>query len=484
MNAPLTFLLGAGASLPFGIPVMTGFYNEFREHVRDRHPHCFSLLETFENTSRHDRPDLETLLTDLGHVTGLELGFQALNSDSSAVGTEIERARELRGYLDAFIVDTCERYEREKAVTELSPLLALSEIAPIWFFSTNFDRIVEHCCEHKGIAWSDGFTVGDNHPVADWTGVFDTPVRLVKLHGSVNWYEDDPGKGLHRLDRGYALPAHDFRLVRGGQELKPLMIIPTLEKEALGTPYVQLSLVFTDVLSDARLLVIAGNSLRDKHIRAYVESRIDNLLVLLISPSADRSRGILGRPDRTFALSTGFSEFLILAASDFKELAQHAVSGISIDELKIRLEEFVANAGAQVKTADLRKTDPDLFGVFEELRIGNVTTRIHSLRRLSEFSHPAVVGRVIDALENDDDAPVRAAAVEVLVGISGLEAVPILKDRLAQEQSSDVLIETVLALHSLGTEGDAVLKVRIGREFSPEVRTIIHDVVPPTDVGT
>ncbi len=476
MTPPLAFLLGAGASLPYGIPIMTGFYNDFREHVRDRHPHCFSLLERFENAGCHDRPDLETLLTDLGHVTGLELGYQALNSDPSSVEREIKQARELRGYLDAFIVDTCERHDKEKAATEFRSLLNLTKTAPLWVFSTNYDRIVEYCCERHGIECSDGFAVGDNHPVADWNGVFNTPVRLVKLHGSVNWYEDDPGKAFHRLDRGYPLPAHDFRLVRGDQTLKPLMIIPTLEKDALGTPYVQLGLKFTDVLSEARLLVIAGNSLRDRHIRACVESRIQNLVVLLIGPSANRSRDILGCPDRTFALATGFSEFLTLAASEFRKLAARAVSGVDDAEIKKALEEFVSNAGARVKSADIRNTHPELFQLFEQLRTGTIPARIRAVRRLSDFSHPTVIGRTIEALETDDAAGVRVAAIEVLVALSGLAAVPILKDRLAQDDSTDVLIEAVLALHSLGQEGDSILKEGVGREFPPPVSTIVGDV--------
>ena len=221
----------------------------------------------------------------------------------------------LRGYLDAFIVNTCERFDRGAAARELVPLLRLREVGALWLFTTNYDRTVEYACEQNGIDWTDGFEGSGPHAVADWRGAFEASARIVKLHGSVNWYVDDPGGSLHRLDRGYSLPAYDFQLVRGDQRLRALMIIPTLEKDALGTPYVELSVRFTDALRESKLLVIAGNSLRDRHIRDYVRARMQSLQVLLVSPSATHLASSLGPPDRVHAINAGFLEFLTVGGA-------------------------------------------------------------------------------------------------------------------------------------------------------------------------
>jgi hypothetical protein len=80
MSTPIAFLLGAGASFPYGVPMMIGFYNEFREYIERRHPHCFALLRTLETHGGHSRPDLETLLSDLHAVLAVEQGLAALGA--------------------------------------------------------------------------------------------------------------------------------------------------------------------------------------------------------------------------------------------------------------------------------------------------------------------------------------------------------------------------------------------------------------------
>jgi hypothetical protein len=157
MPNPIAFLLGAGASFPLGIPMMVGFYTTFREYLGRRHPHCFALLERLEGAATHPTHDLETLLSDLNTLAGLGPALALLHGDAAAHEKDVELARELRGYLDAFIVDTCERFDRVAAVRELQSLLAVREFGPLWIFTTNYDRIVEHACDQSGIDWTDGF---------------------------------------------------------------------------------------------------------------------------------------------------------------------------------------------------------------------------------------------------------------------------------------------------------------------------------------
>jgi hypothetical protein len=479
MSNPIAFLLGAGASYPYGVPMMAGFYAEFRAHIERRHPHCFALLQTFERTGGHVKPDLETLLSDLQGVLGTSRGLALAEKDPTVMNVELEVARELRGYLDAFIIDRCERFDREKVASELGPILALREVGPVWVFSTNYDRVVEHACEAHSIAWSDGFEPGSPKAVADWISRFDTDMRIVKLHGSVNWYEDDPGGALHRLDRGYSLPAHDFRLLRGDQRLRPLMIIPTLEKEALAKPYIGLAVRFTDVLKESRILIVAGNSLRDRHIKEYIQHRLENLHVLLVSPSASRSRNIFGDPERTHALDAGFSEFLTLGGAALAQLARTAVGSDDVG-VAAAVKQFIADASQGVEDFGAVSTNPDLERLWKQLDAPSGVIRLHAVKELAKHPHPAISRRLTGILQNDTNSVVRVAAIDSLAQLNGQDAATFLGDVLLKDASADVQVEAALALANLGSagqNGDLLRQALDQPNLGSPVKALIRDAL-------
>lgn len=483
MTVPIALLLGAGASFPYAIPMMAGFYREFKTYIDRRHPHCAQLLTTLEKNGAHPRPDLETLLSDLQSVLGLETGLSVLGKEPGT-HEEVGLARELRGYLDAFIVDRCERFEREKASRELPALLALRQVAPVWIFSTNYDRIIEHACETNGVPWTDGFQGESSQAVVDWRGEFDKDVRLVKLHGSVNWYEDDPGGAIHRLDRGYSLPAHDFRLQRGAQVLRPLMIIPTLEKAAMRAPYIGLAVRFTDVLQETRLLVVAGNSLRDKHIRAYVQERLGRLHVLLVSPSAAQNRDILGNVERTHALSAGFSEFLTLGGAALLQLATEVDATSNDAAVGAAVEKFIAEVSREVSDETAVSADPEMEALWRQLGHSSIPRRIEALKTLGKYAHPAIVRRISTALAKDESSAVRVAAVDTLTRMVGAEASIALERALLEDSVEDVQMEAVLALRSLGISesNKAVILQRLDRhDVTPAFRTVLGETLAGRD---
>jgi HEAT repeats/SIR2-like domain len=453
MNCPITFLLGAGASYPYEVPMMAAFYSEFRAYLERRHPHCFALMRTIEEHTDRPKPDLETLLSDLHSVLGVGAGLSLIGKDQTATTADVSTARELHGYLDAFIVDRCERFDREKATRELFALLDLRQVGPLWIFSTNYDRIIEHACDAHDVAWCDGFEAGSPQAVANWIGEFEKDVRLVKLHGSVNWYEDDPGGDLHRLDRGYSLPGNDFRLVRGVQQLKPLMIIPTLEKEALGNPYIGLAMRFTDILKESRVLVVAGNSLRDRHIKAYIKERLRTLHVLIVSPSASQHTASLGNPERTHSLNAGFSEFLTFGRTALLELARGVAAG---DEASVgeAIGRFIATVSRDVEDQSSISGDSALAILWKQLEEGSAPKRIEAVTSLGGYHHPAVKRRVTLALSGDASAAVRVAAVGALVRLAQQEAATALGGALLSDQSPDVQLEAILALKHLGDTGE------------------------------
>jgi len=479
MTNPVTFLLGAGAAFPFGVPMMTGFYADFREYLSRRYPHCFTFLERLERAGTHPTRDLETLLSDLSAVVDLNRGLTLLGVGSASHQPDVELARELRGYLDAFIVDTCERFDRASPARELQPLLALHELGPLWVFTTNYDRIIEYACEQSGISWTDGFERPGDQAVADWTGKFHSDVRLVKLHGSVNWYVDDPDRSLHRLDRGYSLPAHDFMLVRGDQRLRPLMIIPTLEKEALGTPYVELSVRFTDVLQESHLLIIAGNSLRDSHIHNYIRARLDALEVLVVSPSATKRMSVLGSSDRIHGIDAGFSEFLSVAGTKLFELGRTMAAQDRADQAnRSAVKAFIVSVSQDTLDETTLRKDSDLYRIWSDSKSAVTADRVQAVRDLASHRHPAVARRLQHLLSNDPDEHVRVACVTAFTQAVPDGCVTLLSDALAKEMAPLVQLELALALCRQSHNEKTVDALRHGitrPELSSVARSVIND---------
>lgn len=109
------FLLGAGASRQYGVPTMAGFYASFRDNLKTRRPGLYALLERLEKGSSASTPDLETLLSDLQLAASTEAGLRLLGVEPKDT-LPSEQLDELRGALDAFIVDTCERGSSAKRV--------------------------------------------------------------------------------------------------------------------------------------------------------------------------------------------------------------------------------------------------------------------------------------------------------------------------------------------------------------------------------
>ena len=288
MAMSIAFLLGAGFSAPYGIPTMRPFLHSFRRMAESKYPDLHDTLE-LHFARLGDDSDIEALLSGLGKAERLADAMPRGVVDSAELRLWQEQSRFLKSHLISYIIEQCERYDEEAVKSVLSPSLRmladLDEIEMVHIFTTNYDRIVEIACEEADIEYADGFGETGNELVAPWTRTFDKKVCIYKLHGSVSYYVDQARGGTSkflRLDRGYPLPGPDFRLSREGNELEPLMVLPTLEKDTLGEPYSHLNHLFTEILSQTVLVVAVGTSLRDNHIVGAINFNADNVVVLLV----------------------------------------------------------------------------------------------------------------------------------------------------------------------------------------------------------
>ena len=468
----ITFLLGAGFSSPYGIPTMRPFLHSFRVVAKQKYP---DLQETLERhfTDLIDESDIEALLSRLGKAERLK--------ESLPPGTDVpekfeswqEDSRYLKSHLISYIIERCERFERELAVDVLSPafreLNQHQSLEQIHIFTTNYDRVVEHVCDASDIAFSDGFGTTGKELVARWSRGFATKTRIYKLHGSVTYYVDQKEKHtpiFWRLDRGYPLPGPDFRLSKEGNELEPLMVLPTLEKDALGDPYGHLNHLFTETMSQTLLVIAVGISLRDNHLISAINFNADKVVVLIVdeNPASARNRIPNIASVQLKVDARNFFESSIFHLLEVIEICMREASKDK-QEVQALLEKFAATETARISqspalTANQRSAlscvsssqgSDELLGAFQEL---------HHVREDS------VVEAVSKKCSPNYPVQVRKAAAACL----GLSGNPTATTNLAgiakSDRSSDVRLETYLALESIGTQ-DAMRALESAKESWP-----------------
>jgi len=153
-------------------------------------------------------------------------------------------------------------------------------------FSLNYDPLVERAAEAIKVRLSDGF-LGVEHAYFD-AAVFEErtgrirdthkarefhktvkPIHLLKLHGSLGWYEC-PQRGVRRCAYGSTLP----------NGTKRLMVPPQYRKatETMLQPYAALWSVFRGCLSHnatpINRLACFGYGFGDEHVNAVIEAAL------------------------------------------------------------------------------------------------------------------------------------------------------------------------------------------------------------------
>ena len=249
---------------------------------------------------------------------------------------------------------------------------------------------------------------------------------------STSYYVDqtrgDSSKFL-RLDRGYPLPGPDFRLSREGNELEPMMVLPTLEKDTLGEPYSHLNHLFTETMSETLLVVAVGISLRDNHIVGAINYNTDSVVVLLVDvdPTGPGQQipGIknvkLGVDAKTFFGSSLF-----------------------------RLEKFVNGEAAELAK---KRTLTDLQQKALERLVSSIRSDelLEAIQELRGISADGVIQAIGEASNERYPSDIRKAAAGCL-GHSGTRPAIGWLGKIAKEDaSSDVRLEAYLALSAIGS---------------------------------
>lgn len=277
----MLFLVGAGGSIPLGIPGMAGLAADFESSL-SRNSWEASILSALKQYGAGS--DLEELLQLANEICEFpESELAAFVDDvirgskgSSASLSSYRRRRTNRGksvadFRNSLLEDLtarCLQFDRDEASRVYGPLVAELASSGTPVYTTNYDGVFEYVAADQNIGLADNFQQKKGRWFWDETlESFAKPgLKLIKLHGSVYWHALPDGR-IEKIDPP---PPRSTE----GKLLERLLIVPTRFKDIYLRNYFPLYTNFLRTLGQASLLVVVGHSLRDEYLLAAVRDRL------------------------------------------------------------------------------------------------------------------------------------------------------------------------------------------------------------------
>lgn len=319
-QAPVVFFLGAGSSVPLGLPTTSTFWKDLKERpIEPQEAHDF-LLQLEKELSDDGVLDIEVVLDKL-----LDWGKQAQQFASHPVSSRLANvlesldknvARQAHQAILSRVVDTygaVHEYDAARLWTPIFEEIWNLGIRTVPVFTTNYDTVVEQATmfsadmlksdrlnadydyEGKGkyehtapegyVTLRDGFRLG-HREFASWNkwefhGYDESPdqltVVLFKMHGSVTWSfipPNDHDEQVEGIDGGDEFDSSDVHvgLLAPGTGRDPLgrttaVHYPYLTKsppehDIFSVPYTY----FQSCLMNCKLCIAIGSSFRDESV--------------------------------------------------------------------------------------------------------------------------------------------------------------------------------------------------------------------------
>lgn len=281
----ILFLIGAGGSIPCGIPGMNEFLDVFlREEELNAEER--NLADTL---LRITGKNLELFLEKLSSISEIakDEQLQKLIIDSSEDRSRIlSFSLLLEEKLLRFIRRKCTDFNTIRATEVYSSLFQLLEklkLSKMHIFSLNYDTCIEEVCKMKEYRergkWdmSTGFSTREGFKEIEFE---DCPICLYKLHGSVTWFK---GKKIVM-----EVPTEEFASM--DKVATPMLIYPALNKyDIYMSPFAELFEIFRKMLRDSTVCIAIGYSFGDLHIKSLLNNAIthnEDLVLVVVSPSA------------------------------------------------------------------------------------------------------------------------------------------------------------------------------------------------------
>jgi len=274
---------GAGASAELGIPTMRPMAEKFVEHLeQQRFPE--DVVRRIRERLVQAQYDIEHLIDDMDSI---ERGNQA----NRRWGMEIKSAgvddiANIRREAEWFLMHICERVDPRAALCLWLPLFRQLGHHELTIATTNYDRAIEIAVAEIGAELHDGFSPFKTNEYTGWEGFQDDQFpRLLKLHGSTDWYHSHDGGKVWKLR--HAMPLFGALTLRAGAnpslELGSAAVLPSREKKVTLAPYPALMFEFQLAARQVDLVMFVGTSLRDADIRSMCEEAANRVPTWFVS---------------------------------------------------------------------------------------------------------------------------------------------------------------------------------------------------------
>lgn len=294
----LSFLMGAGCSSlrhdnELGIPTMKFLAEEFQALLAPDADAGQSFVSAAQKTDLYDKLGIDLSADDVkGNLE--QMMAVLINAHQFCKTSDKEELSDVASLVENIIVGIKKFVLQKCTVGPFSngdeSVVALYRqfyqslatrargLAPPWVFSTNYDLFNERAMDRSGIPYSNGFSgtverrfnpatyrlaLAEQLDITSrrWAAV-DGFVHFCKLHGSVNWTEEDTGLYPIRESHAPLDPSKDR-----------VMIYPTPSKQmaSFGSPYSDMFREFQrQVVQDQSVLVILGFSFGDEHVNNII----------------------------------------------------------------------------------------------------------------------------------------------------------------------------------------------------------------------
>jgi hypothetical protein len=176
-------------------------------------------------------------------------------------------------------------------------------------FTLNYDACIENALTAGDIKFVNGFDDAGVWSPLCFTA--DVPVRLYKLHGSLDWV-DDQIYGLCSLQ----FPRHERADTFETDFVRPLLIFGTAHKLSAREPFLTLAYHFSQRVLRTKVLVIVGYSFGDEYVNQIIEQGLKknaDLRVVVVAPRAEdlvRKNRFLDRNPRVSKIPCGAKKAL------------------------------------------------------------------------------------------------------------------------------------------------------------------------------
>jgi hypothetical protein len=296
-------LLGAGASIPVGIPGMAGLAQLFEEEIaKEQTPReGYHALRRFGAGT--DVEELLQLANSIIEFPNHKLGafveecVRGNTTDSRFVGEVSKRrnkvVREVTAFRDRlleWLTQICLAFHREDAYALFEAFVKKAAGNKIPIFTTNYDGVLEFVAQRSRVPVVDNFIPKAGRyywdpSLASFSG---KGLRLVKIHGSIYWHADEDGR-IERIDPPVPYNSE-------GKRVERLLIVPTRFKDIYQRNYFPLYTSFLRTLGKAKAVVIIGHSMRDEYLLAAVRDRLRDrdFRVIVLDPEFPAKEALLG----------------------------------------------------------------------------------------------------------------------------------------------------------------------------------------------